>query len=263
MHRHSSAIGLRRCLGFALATAALMLMVPSASAQSPGLLDLLLGRRPPATPVPQQTPIDGTPTLSIVVTPARPDSGQSGSLAHCVRLCDGRHFPLPQLTSGRTTPRALCEALCPASRTKIFWGASIGQAVAAEGTRYSSLDAAFRYRREFVRGCTCNGTDALGTAAISIYADLTLRPGDVVATEEGMQAFVGAQRSPHREIDFVPLQQFSQMPAPLREQLAATRIAPRPDTLRMTFNARVIFGFAPLHRQNATPRSNATNRTNR
>lgn len=265
MHRPSSEIGRAQCLGFALATTALMLVAPNASAQSLGLLDLLLGQRPApaATPVPPQAPIDGRPALSIVVTPARPDIGQNGSLAHCVRLCDGRHFPLPQLTPGRTTPQALCEALCPASRTQIFWGSSIAQSVAANGTRYASLHVAFRYRRELVPGCSCNGADPLGTAAISVYADVTLRPGDIVVTNDGIQAFVGPQSPRHHNSDFIPLHRFTGLATPVRERLLATRIAPRPDTLRMSFNARVVFGFAPLNSQNAATRPAPTNRAAR
>jgi hypothetical protein len=48
------------------------------------------------------------------------------------------------------------------------------------------LQNAFRYRREIVAGCTCNGKDQLGLAPVKIENDPTLRRGDIVAGSGGL-----------------------------------------------------------------------------
>src|SRR5262249_45000346 len=55
-----------------------------------------------------------------------------GGLAYCVRLCDGRYFPI-QRHSG-TTSAQTCSSMCPASATKIYNGSGIDHAVAPDGT---------------------------------------------------------------------------------------------------------------------------------
>jgi len=107
-----------------------------------------------------------------------------GGQAHCVRTCDGRHFPL---TGSDSQSRAQsCSSLCPASETKVVYGGSIDDAVTDNGKPYSALPNAFRYRNELVSGCTCNGKDPLGLAKVKIEDDPTLRKGDIVAGENGL-----------------------------------------------------------------------------
>jgi Protein of unknown function (DUF2865) len=119
------------------------------------------------------------------------DSGGSTghSVAFCVRLCDGRHFPIEQLVNG--TPGETCRATCPYSKTKVFFGSEIGAAVAQDGQHYSGLDTAFLYRKQLVANCTCNGKSALGLASFDVKRDPTLRPGDIVSTKEGLLAYTG------------------------------------------------------------------------
>ncbi len=57
----------------------------------------------------------------------------------CVRLCDGRYFPV-QRHSGVGSAKS-CSSFCPASATKIYNGNSINHAVAPDGKRYSELPA--------------------------------------------------------------------------------------------------------------------------
>ena len=135
---------------------------PATDASAQGLFDFLFGPRRPATP--------GS------FDPSAPPGGRSG--AYCVRLCDGRYFPLQ---SAGGTPEQMCSALCPASPSKVFWGGEITHAVARDGTRYATLPNAFVYRNRMVDHCTCNGRDAFGLAPIDPRNDPTLRPGDVVA----------------------------------------------------------------------------------
>lgn len=116
--------------------------------------------------------------------------GSTGhSVAFCVRLCDGQHFPLEQLVNG--TPGETCRAICPYSKTKVYFGSEIGAAVTQDGQQYTALDNAFLYRRQLVANCTCNGRDAFGLASFDVKRDPTLRPGDIVSTKEGLLAYTG------------------------------------------------------------------------
>src|SRR6266487_355628 len=110
-----------------------------------------------------------------------------GGLAYCVRLCDGRYFPI-QRHSGATSAQT-CSSMCPASATKIYNGNAIDHAVAPDGKRYSELATAFAYRKKIIPGCTCNGRDAFGLVTTPVADDPTLRPGDIVTTNAGLMAY--------------------------------------------------------------------------
>jgi len=147
------------------------------------------------------------------------DSGGSTghSVAFCVRLCDGQHFPIEQLING--TPGETCRATCPYSKTKVFFGSEIGAAVAQDGQHYSALDTAFLYRKQLVANCTCNGKSA-GLASFDVKHDPTLRPGDIVSTKEGLLAYTG--RSQQGAV-FTPVN-----PAALPVNIRATSPQPQP-----------------------------------
>jgi hypothetical protein len=116
--------------------------------------------------------------------------GSTGhGVAFCVRLCDGHHFPMEQMVKG--TPAETCRAICPYSKTKVFFGAEIGSAVASDGQRYTNLDTAFTYRKQLVVNCTCNGKDVFGLAPLDVRSDPTLRAGDLVSTKDGLAAYTG------------------------------------------------------------------------
>ncbi len=122
--------------------------------------------------------------------PKRRDPAPSGiqaeaGAAFCVRTCDGRYYPAQSGTMQSTAES--CKNLCPASETKVFSGSSIEHAYSRDGKPYSALTNAFRYRKEIVSDCTCNGKDPVGLASISVKEDKTLRRGDLVVTEAGLQ----------------------------------------------------------------------------
>lgn len=130
------------------------------------------------------TPMDA-PRYGAPSTPS--SSGNTGRyVAYCVRLCDGRFFPMQR--HNNATSIQLCNAFCPAAKTQVFNGTAIDQAVAPNGARYADLDNAFVYREKIVAGCTCNGRDAFGLAKIDVASDPTLRPGDIVATGDNQKA---------------------------------------------------------------------------
>jgi len=112
--------------------------------------------------------------------------GTGRTVAYCVRLCDGRHFPMQR--HANANPVQLCNAFCPAAKTQVFNGSQIDTAVASNGARYANLDNAFVYREKIVPGCTCNGRDAFGLAKIDIAHDPTLRQGDIVASGDNQKA---------------------------------------------------------------------------
>ncbi|MCC7346984.1 MAG: DUF2865 domain-containing protein, partial [Variibacter sp.] len=121
------------------------------------------------------------------------DAAPRNSGVHCVRLCDGRHFPLPRSAGGaKLDPVKVCSALCPAAKTQVFHGGAMEHAVASDGTRYADLDEAFTYRDKIVPDCSCTGHGPGGLAQIDIESDPTLRAGDVVVTASGPSIFRGS-----------------------------------------------------------------------
>ena len=112
---------------------------------------------------------------------AHHDEGQ----AWCVRDCDGRYFPISGLDD--KSQAESCSNFCPASQITLVHGDDIDSAETDNGKRYSELPNAFRYRKELVAGCTCDGKGQTGLAKIGIDNDRTLRKGDIVAGAEGLQ----------------------------------------------------------------------------
>lgn len=146
------------------------------------------------------------------------------TVSFCVRMCDGRYFPLPR--NANSDEQQLCNAMCPAAQTKIFNGSQIDGAVANDGKRYSSLKNAFLYREKLVMNCTCSGRDPTGMAALDPLDDPTLRPGDVVVTAEGAKVFQGKRDGRKRANEFVPVEQARNLPKSVRQSLSELRIAP-------------------------------------
>src|SRR3981081_326660 len=100
--------------------------------------------------------------------------------AFCVRSCDGKYFPVT--ARGNATPVQMCQAFCPASATKVFYGGTIDGAYAANGERYADSENAFAYRKALRAECTCNGRDPAGLAPVDPTLAGSLRPRGVGAT---------------------------------------------------------------------------------
>jgi hypothetical protein len=124
-----------------------------------------------------------------------------GGQAFCVRTCDGRYFPIA--ASDNASRAASCNSFCPASETRLVFGSNIDSAATETGKPYSELPNAFRYRNEMVAGCTCNGKDQIGLAPVRIEDDPTLRKGDIVAAENGLQV-VGRSDKRGASLNFSP-----------------------------------------------------------
>jgi hypothetical protein len=139
--------------------------------------------------------------------------------AFCVRTCDGHYFPV-RAHPGMSAADA-CHAFCPASATRLYAGSNIDYARAPDGSRYVDLDTAFQYRKQLVAGCTCNGRTAFGLASIPPQSDPTLRPGDVIATPDGLMAYSGDNA-------FTPVASYRGFTPAQRAQLANIKVTPPP-----------------------------------
>ena len=170
-------------------------MTEPGPAHAEGFLDFLFGNYQP--PAPADANAHPPPAAGVGRVAPRPlgqesvnGGGTTGhSVVFCVRLCDGQHFPLERMNNG--TPAETCRAICPYSKTKVFFGSEIGNAVAQDGQHYAALDAAFLYRKQLVANCTCNGKDAMGLAAFNLKNDPTLQAGDIVSSKEGLLSYTG------------------------------------------------------------------------
>jgi hypothetical protein len=201
----------------AIAVASLLASPGPASAQN--LFEALFGRWTGPTAY-------ADPQAAVNPFGGRENEG-TGSVAYCVRLCDGRYFPIQR--HGGISPAQACSSFCPASATKIYnGGSSVEHAVSADGKRYTELNTAFVYREKIVPGCTCNGRDAFGLVNTPVAEDTTLRPGDIVATNRGLMAYNGS--SDPRAPNFTPINSYAGLSAELRQRLTETKIAPVAET---------------------------------
>ena len=149
--------------------------------------------------------------------PPRPVAASSGP-AFCVRSCDGKYFPLMR---GAASPAQLCQAFCPASPTKIFFGSSIDSAYAATGERYADSENAFAYRKALRADCTCNGHNPVGLAPVDLAMDGSLRSGDVLATADGNVAYTGIRVGNDHAPDVTPVASLPGQPPEARSRSQA------------------------------------------
>ncbi len=227
MSRHGKSIVVGMAAGL---TAAFVLLAAPQTAGAQGIFKSIFGGiqprlQPPSTPTDIHAYSEPMPVLPQAPNHS-PDrivsNGGGAATSYCVRTCDGHYFPL-QPHAGLSVAQA-CRAFCPASATQVYRGGTINTAVTSEGRRYVDLPNAFAYRRHLVAGCTCNGRDAFGLAPLAPLSDPTLKPGDVVATSQGLVAFAGGKGA---NAGFTPVQNYSHFSKSYRDQLSAMRIAPR------------------------------------
>jgi hypothetical protein len=155
-------------------------------------------------------------------SPPRPIAAGGGS-AFCVRSCDGRYFPLPR---GNATQVQMCQAFCPASPTKVFFGGNIDSAMTTAGERYADSENAFAYRKALRADCTCNGRDAAGLAPVDLTLDTSLRAGDVIATTNGLVAYSGIKVGNNLTAEFTPIASYPGLTAEVRARLGEMKVAP-------------------------------------
>ena len=144
--------------------------------------------------------------------------------AFCVRSCDGKYFPLT--IRGNATPVQMCQAFCPASATKVFYGSHIDSASSGNGERYADSENAFAYRKALRADCTCNGRSPSGLAPVDLALDTSLRSGDVIATADGLVAFTGVRLGAGQAAEFTPVAAYPGLTADVRARLGEIKVAP-------------------------------------
>jgi hypothetical protein len=197
-------------------------------ASAEGLFDLFFGgfQQPRQQKAPPQANFFADPFGQNQQQPAPPPRQvASGSgPAFCVRSCDGRYFPLT--TRGNASPVQICQAFCPASPTKVFFGSNIDGATSANGERYADSENAYTYRKTMRADCTCNGRDPAGLAPVDLTLDTSLRPGDVIATTSGLVAYSGVKTGISQAPEFTPVASYPGLTADVRARLGEMKVAP-------------------------------------
>jgi Protein of unknown function (DUF2865) len=155
--------------------------------------------------------------------PSRPVASAGSGPAFCVRSCDGRYFPLAR---NNATPVQMCQAFCPASPTKVFFGSTIDSASSATGERYADSENAFAFRKALRADCTCNGRDAAGLAPVDLTLDTSLRAGDVIATTNGLVAYSGIKLGINQTAEFTPVASYPGLTSDVRARLGEMKVAP-------------------------------------
>jgi hypothetical protein len=212
----------------AVAIAAPIALVPY-PVSAEGLFDFFFGgaqRRPqqqPATP-PQANFFADPSASNSSAQPAAPlPRAASSGPSFCVRSCDGKYFPLMRASA---SPVQMCQAFCPASPTKVFYGSSIDSAYATSGERYADSENAFAYRKALRADCTCNGREPVGLAPVDLTLDTSLRAGDVIATTSGLVAYSGVRIGNDQTAEFTPVASYPGLTAEVRARLGEMKVAP-------------------------------------
>ncbi|TYO63618.1 DUF2865 domain-containing protein [Bradyrhizobium hipponense] len=236
---------------------AAILVAPLFAAPAPvsaeGLFDFLFGgaqQQRPQREVPQASsyadPFTGQQNGANpqYVPPTRAAAAGGSGPAFCVRSCDGKYFPLMR---GLASPAQMCQAFCPASATKIYFGSSIDGATAQSGERYADSDNAFAYRKALRSDCTCNGREPVGLAPIDLALDSSLKAGDVIATTDGLVAYTGIRVGNDQTADFTPVASYPGLTAQVRARLGEMKVAPvRAETVAADApSAEIVRGALP------------------
>ncbi|WP_298873127.1 DUF2865 domain-containing protein [uncultured Bradyrhizobium sp.] len=205
------------------------LLATPAPVSAEGLFDFLFGgaQQRPQRDVPQQAspfvdPNQQNPAGQPQYVPPTRSANASGP-AFCVRSCDGKYFPLMR---GLASPAQMCQAFCPASATKVYFGSSIDGAYSQTGERYADSENAFAYRKALRADCTCNGREPAGLAPVDLTLDGSLKAGDVIATTDGLVAYTGVRLGQEQSAEFTPVASYPGLTAQVRARLGEMRVAP-------------------------------------
>ena len=147
----------------------------------------------------------------------------SSGPSFCVRTCDGRYFPLMRAA---VSPVQMCQSFCPASATKVYFGSNIDSAATVSGERYADSENAYAYRKALRADCTCNGRDPAGLAPVDLTLDSSLRPGDVIATTDGLVAYSGVRVGNDQAAEFTPVASYPGLTPEVRARLGEMKVAP-------------------------------------
>jgi Protein of unknown function (DUF2865) len=215
----------RRILSVAALAFSCVVAIAPRAASAEGLFDFLFGGIQKHQSSPQSNFLNDPFGLNqqSAAPVSRPVASNGSGPAFCVRSCDGRYFALSR---SNASPVQMCQAFCPASPTKVFYGSSIDSASTNNGERYADSENAFAYRKALRADCTCNGRDAAGLAPVDLTLDTTLRSGDVIATTDGLVAYSGVRLGTGQTAEFTPVASYPGLTAEVRARLGEMKVAP-------------------------------------
>jgi hypothetical protein len=153
------------------------------------------------------------------------------------------------LMRAAASPVQMCQSFCPASATKVYFGSNIDGATTASGERYADSENAYAYRKALRADCTCNGRDPAGLAPVDLTLDSSLRPGDVIATTEGLVAYSGVRVGNDQTAEFTPVSSYPGLTPEVRARLGEMKVAPVRDDVAAADAAVVTSSITPA----ATP----------
>jgi len=117
----------------------------------------------------------------------------------CVRLCDGFYFPVSFSTLPSHFPQDadVCSSKC-AAPTELFYypnpGGTVEQAVALKDQEaYTKLKYAFRYRKEYVNGCSCKTAEYVPADGVVGKKAENSPPGSLVPQTHSANAAASPQ----------------------------------------------------------------------
>ena len=112
------------------------------------------------------------------------------------------------------------------ARPRCSYGSTIDDAASSNGERYADSENAFAYRKALRADCTCNGRDPAGLAPVDLTLDTSLRPGDVIATTDGLVAYSGVKVGVNQTAEFTPVASYPGLTAEVRARLGEMKVAP-------------------------------------
>ena len=209
-------------------------------ASAEGLFDFLFGgaQKQQQQKVPSQANFFADPVglNQQTASPPRPVASSGSGPAFCVRGCDGKYFPL--MARGNATPVAMCQAFCPASVTKVFYGSTIEGASSGNGEHYADSENAYAFRKALGADCSHARHNTACLAAKDLTLDASLRQGDMIATTNGLVAYSGVRVGAGQTAEFIPIASYPGLTADARARLGEMKVAP--------VAAEMIAGDAPL-----------------
>ena len=150
--------------------------------REPNFLEKLFGGEPDRTYPPE--PVAPAPDE---VENTRPSGG---SMAVCVRTCDGGFFPVSYSARRGDLGQLqdLCTALCPNTEAKLYTRSlsrDMHNAVSATGEPYEDLPNAFKYEKAVDKTCTCRPPGQTWVQALANAEQLLdSRKGDLIVSPE-------------------------------------------------------------------------------
>ena len=126
----------------------------------------------------------------------------------CVRHCDGAFYPLAVDVASDRLPDMdrICQAQCPSAESSAYAGGDgdVSGAIAADGSPYSALPAAFKYLKGTAQSCACRAPHQSWAAALA-GAEALLKPGkgDVTVTAELAATMARPVASPQKPVPAV------------------------------------------------------------